>query len=260
MARQTKYTPEQWAQVDELMAQGASVTEAANTTGVPRGSIYQRMRRQTDPKPGGNKKARKRNEPISDEKLVSTFTKVAAFPAVPAKVVLHCDYCTQHFASTAPDVAGELVGMSREYPALRDVLESIHKGWEKAAWAGVIVGWMGVPIAHHMLPAETFALAAMLLGAQQDTTVTPPQNGHTHRPFTPSEPPVDNPFANVDTDTLMNMASKMGVQFTDVTDATVVEGVNDASTTEAAIDAALANTTEPADETAADAPDPNDSE
>lgn len=221
-----KYTDEQWAQVDDLMSQGASVTEASNSVGIPRGSIYQRLRKSTDPKPGGNKsataKAKARREPVDDDKLTATFTKIAAFPAVPAKLVLRCDYCTAHFAGTAPNAAAELVQLSHDFPALRDVLETVHGGWQKAAWAGVLVGWLGVPIAHHTLSSDMFAMFALVMAAQQDAQTASAsahtRHAHTHAASAPQDDVIDveevqTPYDSMDTDQLMAMARAMGVEF-----------------------------------------------
>lgn len=234
-----KYTTEQWAQVDDLLQQGATVSEAADSTGVPRGSIYQRVRKASDPKPGGNRERKQRTvnaaEPITDEKLVGMVTKIAVAPAPVAKLWLHCDYCAVHFSETAQPLAVELVAMSNDYPALRDLLETLHKQWAKAAWGALLVGWLGVPIAHHTLPPDIFQFFALLLGANQDDKDAPsfmrPPHAHTHtNGNNPSDadvdgaiddmlrdehnpPPVDNPYDALDVDQLAAMARSAGIRF-----------------------------------------------
>jgi hypothetical protein len=227
MAGSSKYTDEQYAQVDELLEAGASVTEASNSTGVPRGSIYQRVRRKVDPKPGGSNKrgGKSVREPASDDALIHTFERFATFPAIPAKLILHCDYCSNHFTTSAPQAATELVELSKDYPALRDILETVHSGWTKAAWAGILISFLGVPVAHHTLSPELFSWFAVIVSAQQVGATPRPTHTHTnggdplagydptHTPY--EEQPGPTPFTGLDIDSLMGMAAAMGVQIPD---------------------------------------------
>lgn len=235
MAAPRKYTDEQIAEVERLVAEGATVSEAADTVGVPRALIY-RKRAAKDPTPGGNPRGRAKVNPpkpsATDEQLLEMCAKGAVLPAVPAALWLRCDFCAEHFTNTGPEAAAKLVELSQNQPALRSVLNWMHKHYEEGAWALLLASYFGVPIAHHLAPDFIYRWLMFPLGL-------PPRDGmaHFHVPVTPAPngnaSPPPTPFAMFDTDSILNMAAAMGIKIELPDDlANVVEGVATDDTTE----------------------------
>jgi hypothetical protein len=163
--------------------------------------------------------------------------RIAVAPAIPAMLWLHCDFCANHFRESAGPLAAELVAVSRDDKDLRELLEWMHTGWRRYAWAGMLLSWVGVPLVHHAAPGPVYRVAGPLMGM-------PPRHDHTHsvrpdawamppaaaepateyEPAGPSEivdgvvvvPPADLPFAQMlagmHVSDLFGMAAGLGIQ------------------------------------------------
>ena len=236
MAAPRKYTDEQYAQAQDLVSQGASISEAANSVGIPYHALYRKMYK-PDPKPGGKRKAPKAVKvAITDEQLIAFFSKAAVLPAVPMALYVGCNFCAEHFTTQGPEAAKQLVELSKEHAQLRQILESIFREWQKAAWAALLAGYFGVPIAHHFAPDFLYKWIAMPLGL-------PPRYDHVHTngnapaDDTVYEPsPAPTPFAGLDTDSILKMAEGFGIKI-ELPDDMVIP------------DAPITSDTEPSDDT-----------
>lgn len=210
-----KYTDEQYAEIDSLVAQGASWKDAADTVGVPWRTAYMRSRRRKDPTPGGGGNQAKPKPPrvekpkATDDQLAAFFARGAVLPAIPAQLILRCDFCANHFAVNGPTAAARLVELSREHPALRSVMEVIWREWQKGAWAGMLASYLGIPLAHHLAPDYIYKYLTYAGMPPRNT----PTNPHVHTNGNGNAPPVDTPFAGLDLETLMSMAKTMGIEF-----------------------------------------------
>lgn len=216
MAGPSKYTEEQYDTAIALIAEGASIGEAADTVGIPYGSLYQKIRRQekrSDPKPGGRKSTKKVKETVSDEQLSDFYAQAASLPAIPVGLLLHCDFCANHFAEKGPAAAAQLVALSSDHPALRSIMEKIYASWTEAAWAMLLVSYVGVPVAHHAAPDFLYRWLQFPLGL-------PPKNQpHSHdEPFGSADPEaaampfMPTPFAGMDMESILRMAEGFGIK------------------------------------------------
>lgn len=240
-------TDEQYAAADAIVQEGKPVTEAARQTGISAQTLYKRYRPSADPTPGGRRKQTPINKPgPSDEQLVEFFTKAAVLPSLPAGLILHCDFCAAHFVNTGPHAAQQLVDLSKDTPALRSIMEAIWRQWQEAAWAALLLTWMGIPIAHHLAPDAIYRWLVPITSLPPRGSETPP---HTHANGNGQAAPtvdVPTPFAGMDVDALMGMARSMGFNFPDpgeLLDNAATE--DDAATAEP--DADAAEESEPAD-------------
>lgn len=226
----------------QLLADGASMREASRETGISldamkaRGMTSQHMaagapppadpapaaappKTRTDPAPRSRRRARPL-EP-SDDQLVSMLTKVAVAPAVPMAAWVHCTYCAGHFAEQGPKAAVALVELSEDQPELRKILVWMHSEWAKAAWAGLLVAWLGVPLMHHLAPVGIYRWVAPVLNMPAREAPS-----HQHAPSSSPSPAMPwqaadnggagNPFAGLDMDQLLATARSMGIELPDL--------------------------------------------
>lgn len=183
---------------------GSGATDSEAGGGVP-GAAAPPPRPLRDPPPQPRTapaRTRKNGKP-SDEQLQKMLTKIAIAPAIPAGLILHCGFCANHFTSTGPQMAAEMIVLSEDEPELRKMLEWLYTEWRKYAWAGLLLSWFGVPMAHHMLPSGLYRWAAPVMGLPaRDRDI--PGNHHTHRP----QPPAPAPVVEADDDQAADVAAE----------------------------------------------------
>lgn len=224
-------TDEQFATADKIVREdGQPVAEAARQTGISAQTLYKRYRPSADPKPGGRRATTHIKKPgPTDEALVDFFSKVGMAPAIPVGLWLHCDFCAAHFVNTGPRAAQQLVELSKDNAQLRQMMEWVYNQWEAVAWGGLLVTWLGVPIAHHAAPDWIYKWLQLPLHLPPRGDVPgPPPHVHTngnggHQGE--QEMPAFNPFQNLDTETMLAIAKSMGIQIPDF--APVDAGVTD---------------------------------
>lgn len=240
--------PEDLARAGELLEGGASFRAAARETNISTDTLKRRFpgsghsasrsapgeassgehagaRRRRDPKPKPRARPRAAGKVgPSDEQLEKMLRKVAIAPSVPMKMWVHCDYCTMHFVTQGPEVARQLVVLSGEYPELREMLEALWGSWEKYMWAGLLVGWLGVPVMHHLAPAGIYNALAPLAAMPPRGDTPAPAPVHAHPASNGAEPataapaadPADllagSPLAGMDVDEILSMAEQMGME------------------------------------------------
>lgn len=190
----------------------------------PSSSSGRRRRRDPKPRPRTSSTPRKpKHTGPTDDQLESMLRKIAVAPAIPMGLWFHCDYCVTHFAVQGPATAHQLVELSTEYPELREVIVGFWQGWQKYAWTGLIAGYLGIPLAHHLAPAGVYRLVAPLAGMPpRDDT---PSGGRPHRhggnghepaggaPMPPPPATTDpTPYAGLDTDQLLQTARAFGIE------------------------------------------------
>ena len=210
MAAPRKYTDEQFAEAEQLVKDGASVREAANTLGIGYATLLKKIR-PPDPVPGGHKprKSTQKAQTVTDEQLASFWAKVAVAPAVPMGIWVGCDFCASHFVKTGPNSARKLVEMSHDEPALRKVLEGIYGYAQEFAWGAILLAYFGIPVAHHLAPDMIYKWLQMPLGLPPRGQVA---QTHQHAPADNGFVPPPMPFAGMDLDSLMGMAQSMGIK------------------------------------------------
>lgn len=264
MAFARKYTDEQYAQAEDLVRQGATVSEAANSVGIPYHALYRRIKK-PDPKPGGKARTTKPKAVkvvATDEQLTEFFAKAAVLPAVPMALYVGCNFCANHFTTQGPEAAKQLVELSKEHPQLRQVMEAIWREWQKAAWAALLAGYFGVPIAHHFAPDFVYKWIAVPMGL-------PPRGEHFHDGAPASNgvyngdesSPAPTPFSGLDTESVLKMAESMGIKIElpdDFLTADATTAEDAADITDAAADAPTSASPESdAAPVETPAPDPN---
>jgi ribosomal protein L12E/L44/L45/RPP1/RPP2 len=190
----------------------------------PSPSSGRRRRRDPKPRPRTSPQARKpKLGGPSDEQLESMLRKIAVAPAIPMGLWFHCDFCVTHFAVQGPQTARQLVELSTEYPELREVIVGFWQGWQKYAWTGLIAGYLGIPLAHHLAPAGVYRLIAPLAGMPPRDDAPSGGRPHTHEanghqpagppPAAPApEPAGGNPYEGLDTDQLLQTARAFGIE------------------------------------------------
>jgi transposase-like protein len=244
-------SPEKRRAAEQLARNGASLSQITERTGISRGTA-QKIRanlklenvappatrgRDVPPapeasalpppappklKPDPEPRTRRRRpgkRQATDEELEAMVRKIAKAPAIPAALWLHCDYCANHYRTSAGPLASALVDAAQDDKDLYDILQWLHKSWHRYAWAGLLVSWTGVPLVHHLAPQPIFRVAGPLMGM-------PPragQNGrtaHTHPAPIREDTviiPADagGPFAGLDTEQLLKTARAFGLQVPD---------------------------------------------
>lgn len=192
-----------------------------------------------DPKPRSRKKPRVAALGPDDEQLEAMCRKIAVAPAIPAKLVLGCDYCARHFQITGPILAAELVQASHDDPTLRGLLESLYSNWRKYAILGMAASYAGIPVAHHLLPEIMYRAVAPIVG--MPPRAPRPHQAHTPGPIVPPPPPApapavpqanggppdfpDTPFAGLDLDQLLAIAAQYGIELPDGVSREALEAV-----------------------------------
>ncbi len=183
-----------------------------------------RRRRDPRPKPRAGSRPRAVKSGPSDEQLEKMLRKVAIAPSIPMKMWVHCDYCTMHFVTQGPEVARQLVELSADYPELREMLEALWSSWEKYMWAGVLAGWLGIPLMHHLAPAGVYGALAPLAGMPPRTPAAAPTHAHAPASNGAAPPPepepatasddllAGTPLAGLDTDEILAMADQFGLE------------------------------------------------
>lgn len=122
---------------------------------------------------------------VGDPELVAMLAQLLSMPAIPAKMVLDCDYCAHHFASQGPQTAIELVKLSKDHPDLRKMLERWYFAFDSFTWGSVLVTYAIKPVLHHLAPAPVLAGVGPLMGIPPRGTPAPHQ--HTQRAESPAE-------------------------------------------------------------------------
>lgn len=239
-----RYTDEEWAAAESMLrprvegGEGMTFAEVARQTGITSVTLYRKFpqyKRNPDPPPGGNKSVKgkakdKGQKGFTDEQMMPFYGKVASLPAVPMKLWLHCDFCANHFAKTGPDAAQQLLAMSADNQYLRAGLEQFYSWFHDAAWAGVLLMWMGVPIAHHALPGRADGVYRLLQAfgvLPRDEDVQEFHAQHAGNGGAPA-----NPFESMDIGSLFEMASSMGVKIDPLQPGIVLQEVDDESDVE----------------------------
>jgi hypothetical protein len=114
---------------------------------------------------GRERAARARTgKPATDSELVGTLARMLSMPAIPAKMVLDCDFCAEHFAVEGPKTARELVTLSADHPDLRGVLEDMHRAYTSVTWLGIVAGYLAKPMLHHLAPAPLLEATFPIVG------------------------------------------------------------------------------------------------
>lgn len=136
-----------------------------------------------DPKPKSRSRRKPRTKPVEpdapdDAALVEMLSQLLTMPAIPAAMLLHCDYCRDHFITEGPKAARELVALSMTNPALRGALESIYSGFAKLTIAGVLAGYALKPMLHHVAPEPVLNAAGPVLGVPPRPEK--PKDDHKH--------------------------------------------------------------------------------
>lgn len=210
-------------------AAGGPNPPAGGTAAPPRG-------RRPDPRPRTRSRPRASSGGPEDDQLYALLSKAAVAPAIPAGIFLRCEFCAAHFATQGPIAAQQLVELSHDHPELRAVLVNLWRSWETYAWSGLLLGWLGIPILHHLAPDSVYTWVAPLAGmpprsaqpgGSQHEHGHRPAGGATHsngngatpQPAAPEPPALDSTIPldtsvleGVDTSTLVSMASEMGFE------------------------------------------------
>ena len=169
-----------------------------------------KRRRKPDTKPDPGKKARSGPPTPSDTDLENMLAELLALPAMPAAIILHCQFCATHFATQAAPTAHQLVMLAKDSPPLRAAIVNLYRAWTNLTYGGILLAYVGKPMLHHLAPPEVLATAGPILGvpprpdaAEKARWGFPPApaHAHTHTPpreaphaADPATPPAD-PFA-----------------------------------------------------------------
>lgn len=128
-------------------------------------------KRKRDPRPAPDDTAkakdrnrRKHDGDPGDLELERVLARIFTLPAVPAKMLLDCDFCAVHFATEGPKTAHELVELSRDHDQLRGVLLDLYRSYTNVTWIGIVLGYLARPIAHHLAPDGFLAYSYPVLG------------------------------------------------------------------------------------------------
>lgn len=183
-AKQSESMRRKWAE------RKAAKAEQAEDTGRPDGKRFDPPPKTGEVKP--KPKKRGPHKKPSDEQLTDVLGKLFTFPAIPAKMVLECDFCAAHFATEGPKTAHELVQLSKEHPQLRGTLEDMYRAYTSVTWVGIIAGYLARPIAHHLAPPAFLEYSYPVLGVPPRQPKPRPSSngngaGHVHDPMTPPE-------------------------------------------------------------------------
>jgi hypothetical protein len=222
-----KIADEILAEAESLLANGVSYRDVAAQTGITPVTLYRKFpqyrKRKPDPTPGGGtstaatdgkpKTTPKVPKPgITDEKLVDFYSKVASAPAVPMLLLAHCQFCAAHFNRTGPTAAVQLVTMSKENASLRSLLENGYDVITRGAWAGVLLMYAGVPLAHHLAPDNLYNVLAFFNVLPDRNEVEEFHAGHAHDEPEDAAEPVVTGLEDVDIDQLARMAEGFGIR------------------------------------------------
>lgn len=116
--------------------------------------------RPPDPKPRPRVKHRRRP---STPELEAVLSELLVLPAIPARAVLHCDFCMMHFVTEGPKAAHELALLAEEHDELRRVLERLHAAMTAITWASVVGSYLAKPVLHHVAPAPVLEAVGPVL-------------------------------------------------------------------------------------------------
>lgn len=131
-----------------------------------------------DPPPRTGKRKTRTNKATTAE-IETVLGELLVLPAIPAKMVLHCDYCAIHFATQGPKAAHELALLSEDHPELRRVLVKLHAAVTAITWGAVLGAYVGKPMMHHLAPDPFLQAAGPILGVPPRPPKVPP---HQHGP------------------------------------------------------------------------------
>jgi hypothetical protein len=131
--------------------------------------------RPPDPKPTRRKRGKRR--PTTPE-LEAVLAELLVLPAIPARGVLHCDFCMMHFLTEGPKAAHELAVLAEDNDALRRVLERIHSAMTAITWTAVIGSYVAKPVLHHVAPANVLEAVGPVIGVPPRPD--PRHDGHGH--------------------------------------------------------------------------------
>lgn len=262
----TRISDERYAEAESLLEAGVSFKDAADAISTSPVNLYRKFPQFTrtkkskpDPVPGGGDgkartsaaprpSGRKRSKGYTSEQMLAFYSKAATLPALPMQLWVGCDFCAAHFANNGPQAAERLLALSEHNPTLRAILETIYEQWEKAAWGALLITWLGVPLAHHMLPERMYWTGQMFLGLPDREAPNEGVHVHTNGNGATSDD-LPTPFGSMDTETILAMARNMGLDVSDI-------DVSDLLAEDDDEDADTATEPEPTDEP--DEPEPDD--
>lgn len=152
--------------------------------------------RPADPGPqkGRTPKGKKKQGPTTAQ-LADTLAELLVLPAIPAKMVLGCEFCRDHFLEEGPKAAAEIAAMSEGSEPLRKFLERIHEGLTMLTWGSVLTAYIGKPLLHHAAPEPILEGVGPVMGVPTTRPERPDLSGlfgmpHTHGTNgTPTPPP-----------------------------------------------------------------------
>lgn len=210
-------------EAESLLSEGMSYKDVADQIGVTPPTLYRRFpqfrKRKPDPTPGGGAQGAdgrttpkpKVNKPgITDDNLLEFYSKVAVAPSVPMLLLADCQFCAEHFTRTGPTAAAQLVTMSKENASLRSVLESGYTALTKGMWAGVLLMYAGVPIAHHLAPENVYNALAFFNVLPSRDEVDDFHESHAREEEDEEVGPTG--FEGLDMDQLLRTAEGFGIR------------------------------------------------
>jgi hypothetical protein len=128
------------------------------------------------------KPPRQPSKPTARE-LERFLEELLAMPAIPAQMVLGCNYCATHFATEAPKAAKQLVELSAKNPGLRRVLERWYAAWTSISYGAILMAYVGKPMLHHLAPEPMLAGVGPFLGVPPRDNVVSMRAPTSRSPF-----------------------------------------------------------------------------
>lgn len=129
----------------------------------PESSEPEQPKRKPDPMPR-RKPAVTPKDKATTRQLESMIAELLVMPAIPAKMLFHCDYCAKHFVDAGPQAAKELAKMSETSEPLRRFLERMYDGWTAMTYASVFGTYLAKPMIHHLAPSHVREAVGPVLG------------------------------------------------------------------------------------------------
>lgn len=163
-------TLQNWLKAEPATPDSMSVEDAGDAIirNITEAKGRRRARRGPDPAPRQQAPAAGSSgatpDKVTDQQLTDMLAEMLCFPAVPAKLFLHCDFCAAHFADSGGPAAVELVRMAQTSPGLRRSLTTMYGVYRTLMAGGVLGLYVGRPLLHHLAPAPVLALAGPVVG------------------------------------------------------------------------------------------------
>lgn len=132
--------------------------------------------------PAPKAKRRTRTHKATTAELEVIVGELLTLPAIPARAILHCEFCMMHFIAEGPKAAHELALLSENNPALRSLLVRLHAGWTAITWGTVLAAYVGKPLLHHAAPAVMLEAVGPVMGIppREHMVMHQPPPGHPH--------------------------------------------------------------------------------